>query len=179
MGACGKTESESYDSLDEMMQMHYSRIDVTVTNTFDEETSLKSEYVVSYSGERITVTYSVEKFSGLEIDGSLPGFKTTLKGEAVIENGEINVSGDEVELPLAVTKPAFTFRRNYFKNAKLTGVYFIADVKESGTSGFFGATLPATDMKVKATFLEVFHDMRITYTAAGGNEVEYKYTFTK
>lgn len=180
LGACGKSESDSdsYDSLDEMMKMSYSQIDVSVTDTFDENTSLTNEYRIRYSGERITVTYAVEKFSAFELDGPLPDFKTTLRGEAVIENGAIvSVNGDEVDIPLTVTKPGFTFKKKYFSDAKLTGAYFIADVKEPNR--FFDTDLPCTNMKVKATFLEVLHDIRITYTSASGSEVEYKYMFTK
>ncbi len=178
LGACGKSESDSYDSLDEMMKMSYSQIDVSVTNTFDENTSLKSEYKVSYSGNSITVTYEVEKFSAFELDGPLPGFKTTMKGEAVIENGTIvSVNGDEVDLPATVMKPGFTFKKKYFADATLTDAYFIADVKEPNR--FFDTNIPCSNMKVKATFLEVFHDIRITYTSERGSEVEYKYLFTK
>lgn len=178
LGACNKSESDSYDSLDEMMKVSYSQIDVSVTDTFDENTSLLSEYKISYSGKNATVTYAVEKFSALGLDDPLPGFKTTMRGEAVIENGEVvSVNGDKVELPVAVTKPGFTFKKKYFADAKLTGAYFIADVKEPNR--FFDADLSCSNMKVKATFLEVFHDMRITYTSASGSEVEYKYTFTK
>ncbi len=180
LGACSVNDSDSYDSLDEMMKMHYSGIDVSVTNTFDENTSLLSEYKISYSGESITVTYAVEKFSALDPDGPLSGFKTTMRGEAVIENGVIvSVGGDEVDLPVTVTSPGFRFKKDYFSNEKLTGVSFTADVKERCTSGFFGATLPCSNMKVKATFIEGFRDIRITYTSASGSEVKYKYTFTK
>ncbi len=178
LGACGKSKSDSYDSLDEMMKMHYSQIDVSVTDTFDENSSLKSEYKISDSGESITVTYAVEKFSFFELNGPLPDFKTTVRGEAVIENGAVvSVNGDEIELPLTVTKPGFTFKKKYFANAKLTDAYFIADVKEPNR--FFDTNISCSNMKVKATFLKVFHEIRITYTSASGSEVEYKYMFTK
>ncbi len=178
LGACTKSESDCYDSLDKMMKMSYSQIDVSVTDTFDENTSLTSEYNVSYSEKNITVIYVVEKFSALELDSPLPGFKTTIRGEAVIENGVIvSVNGDKVDIPMSVTKPGFTFKKKYFTDAKLTDAYFIADVKEPNR--FFDTNIPCSNMKVKATFLEVFHDIRITYTSDSGSEVEYKYMFTK
>ena len=166
-----------YDALNAMLDADYSQIVLTVTDTFDKNTSLTSEYTVKYSTDTITVTYTVERFNEASLDNPSTDIKTTLTGEAVIEDGAIvSRSGDDIKLPVDIAKPRLTFNKKYFENVNLTGVNLKADVKNA--DAFLGSQVSCTGMKVSATFLDVFYNINISYTSAGGNKVEYKYVFT-
>lgn len=168
--------NDSYDALNTMLHADYSQIAITVTNTFDADTVLKSEYTLTYAESSVTVTYQVERFSELSLDGATT-WKTTLTGEAVIENGTVvSTRGDDIGLTADIAEISLNFREEYFENVQLTGIFLIADVKDP--SGFFGSEVAGSDMKVDATFLNIFCDMNITYTATAGNQVEIQYNFT-
>ena len=172
--SCGKKgDSKKYDQLNSMLAVNYSQISLTVTDTFDDNTSLKSEYVFKYSESEITVEYSVERFSQLSLDASTE-FKTTFEGTAVIKDGKVT-GGEEVGLTAAMASPKFTFKEENFENITLTGVYLQADVKNVGA--FCGLALGCTDMKIYAEFLQIFYNIEISYTQ-DGNSVVYKYVFT-
>ncbi|MDE6676734.1 MAG: hypothetical protein K2K12_03355, partial [Clostridia bacterium] len=64
----------------------------------------------------------------------------------------------------------------YYKNVDLTAMFLKADNKNP--SGFMGSELSCTEMKVYATFLEIFYKIEITYRAETGNYVEYLYVFS-
>lgn len=176
LAACGSKSSE-YAALNEMLDVGYSKIEITVTETFEENLSLESKYTIEYSDSQITVGYTVEKFAELSINKPLADIKTTLKGEAVIQGGEIvSVEGDDINLSADIAKTGFAFKKKYFKNAELKSMYLKADVKN--VSGFMGTKLTCTNMKVDAFFMDAFDYINIMYTSAGGNAVEYRYNFT-
>lgn len=169
--------ADEYAKLNEMLNANYSQVVLTVTDAFDEDTSLKSEYVIKYSESSVTVNYTVEKFAESSLDNPSTDLKLTLIGEAVINDGVVvPVSGDDINLTPDIARTGFTFKGEYFENAELAGIYFTADVKNA--SAFLGSQLTCTGMKVEATFLEVFYDINVTYTSASGSRVEFNYVFT-
>lgn len=174
---CGKHRSKEYNELNAKLEFNYSQIVLRVTNTFDEESILTSEYTMKFSDDGMTVNYSVERFSELSIDSAAPA-KTKLVGEAMIADGKVTyVQGEEVNLDALTVGTGINFKESYFKNAELTGMYLKADVKNP--SGFMGSELTCTDMKVYATFLEIFYDIEIEYQAQNGNHVRYLYLFSR
>lgn len=182
LGACTKVDKDKdnsfvneYDNLNAMLNANYSQIEITVTDTFDENTSLKSDYIIKYSDSQIKVEYSVEEFAEVSLDGT-SDLITTLKGEAVIKDGAISFDGDKVGITADIAKLGLNFNENFFTNAQLTGNYFIADVEFA--SAFLGSAIECSSMKVNATFFEVFYDIQITYVSESGNNVEYTYIFT-
>ena len=179
LGACkpasSGTAADEYDDLNAMLNADYSQIVLTVTNTYDEDTSLKSEYTITYSETQITVEYSVERFVDISLDNPSKEIKTTLSGVAVIINDDISFNGDEVDITAEIAKPGLTFKKDYFKNAQLTGNYLIADVKNA--SAFLGSQLNCSDMKVNAIFLDMFYEIQISYISESGNKVEIEYLF--
>lgn len=175
-GGCDEKENKEYDELNAKLGLHYSQIVLTVTDSFGKEGTLVSEYVMNFSDGGMAVDYSVERFSELSLDTVSPA-KTTLTGEATVSDGKVTyVEGDEVNLDAVVAGTGLEFKEEYFENADLSGIYLKADVKNP--SGFMGSELNCTDMKVTASFLEVFYEIRINYTAENGNGVEYVYVFT-
>lgn len=169
------TENE-YDHINEMLNLNYSQINLTVTNEFAEDAILKSEYSMKFSDGGITVNYCVERFSSLSLDSTAP-IKTKHVGEATVSDGKINyVQGDEVNLDAVTEGIGLEFKEEYFDNIDLTGVYIFADVVNP--DGFFGSPLACREMKVKATFIEVLIDIKISYLTQDGNRVEYLYLFT-
>lgn len=178
LGACDSSSNipaNDFDKLNAMLHADYSRVVITVTDTFDENTSLTSEYAVNYSDDGITVNYVVEKFAELSLDDPQEDVKRVLRGEALIQGGAVvSVEGDDIGLTAEIAEMGFVFQEDYFENVELTGIQLKADVKEP--AAFFGLQMDCTDMKVAATFLDVFFDINITYTSASG-QVEYTYAF--
>lgn len=178
-GGCATEETPAnpaeYEELNAKLKLNYSQIVLTVTNEIDEKTVLNSEYTMKFSGGTTTITYSVEQLSELSLD-STASEKITLVGEAKVENGNVSyVSGDSANLDVLTAGAGLNFKKEYFANIDLTGVYLDADVTNPG--GFMGSALDCTEMKVYATFLVAFYDIKVTYTAQNGNHVEYLYTF--
>lgn len=177
-GGCGEKRGagKEYDELNAKLGLNYSQIVLTVKNSFDEDSVLTSEYTMKFSDGGMTVSYSVERFSEASLDSTVPA-KTKLTGEAVVAGGNVTYTqGEEVSLDAVTAGTGLNFKKEYFENIELTGVYLMADVKNP--SGFMGSSLTCTQMKVKATFLEVFYDIQITYRAQNGNFVEYLYVFS-
>lgn len=174
--SCKKSGNSGYDKLNDMLNANYSQIALTVTDTFDDESTLISEYIIKYSESEITVEYTVERFSSLSLDGTSDSFKTVLTGTAVIKDGSVT-GGEEVGITASIANPKLNFKSSYFGQAYLTDTSLLAEVKEP--SAFLGiAVSSCTDMKVNAKFSDVFSDIKVIYTQ-NGNKVEYKYVFTK
>lgn len=174
LGAC-TTASDEYAPLNAMLDLNYSKIILTVTDTFDDTASLTSEYEMEYSDGGVTVKYSVERFTEVSLDAPAANEKTTLTGTAQIKDGAVT-GGENVNLPATIADTGLTFKGEYFENAELEGTYLKADVKN--VSGFMGADIVCSDMKVFATFLDSFYNIRITYTGEKGNAVKCLYEFS-
>lgn len=177
-GACGESYDE-YATLNEMLNADYSQVVLTVTNTFDERTSLSSVYTIKYFGVTVTVEYAVEQFTKIDasLDGPAEDVITTLTGEMIIQGGVVTSrDGDDVNLTAEVAYIGLEFKEEYFANVELTGNYLKAEV--TNASAFLGSQLTCTDMKVYATFIEVFNEITVTYTSESGSLVEYDYIFT-
>lgn len=165
-----------YAELNAMLSRNYSQIVLTVTNTFGEETVLTDEYAMKFSDGSVNVKYSVERFTEISID-SAASEKTKIVGEAVVAGGEVTyVQGKEVNLDAVTAGAGLNFKEEYFENIDLTGNYLKADVRNP--SGFMGSELSCTEMKVYATFFNIFYEIKITYKAQNGNSVEYLYDFS-
>lgn len=168
--------NKKYDNLNSMLDLGYSKVKLTIINTFDEDTSLKSEYTINYSDSEITVSYKVEQFEELSLNSPLTDSKKTLTGEATIKDGVITTSGDKVEISANIATISLTFRKSYFSNVVFTTNSLTADVVKA--SDFLGSDIVCSDMKVKAVYVESFHNIGIEYTAESGTRVELTYNFT-
>ncbi len=180
------SKKDLYAPLNEMLAADYSKIGLTVTDTFD-GAYLKSEYNFLYADDgSVTLQYAVERFAELSLPGasegetpetSSDGMKVIYRGEAKIEDGKAVFSdGRQFSLPANIAQIGFTFKEEYFGNADLAGIYLKADVTDA--EAFWGSEISCSDMKISATFLDFFYDITITYTAEDGSGVEYLYTFT-
>lgn len=177
LGACAKRENDGdYSKLNKMLNADYSKVVISVTDTFDDDTVLESKYTVKYSKSEITVEYSVEEFNEISLDNPSSEVKTTLSGVAVIKNGKISYTGDVITLSESIATLEFTFKETYFKHIQMTDNKFFADVDD--VESFFGSKLSCSNMRVNATFNGVFEDIQITYTNESGNKIKYIYTFT-
>lgn len=177
LGGCGEKKDE-FSSLNEMFRADYSQIVLTVTDTFDEDTALKSEYVISRGDEGAVVDYAVERFAAFDLQGDLQTAspKTTLTGKATFKDGFlISMEGDEASLPRVIAT-GLTFKKEYFDNIELSSLYLRADVVDP--SGFLSSEIACNGMKVAATFLETFYEISVTYTSENGNFVEFQFDFT-
>ena len=175
-GGCTTVDSSKYDELNAKLNLDYSQIVLTVTNTYDEETVLTSEYTMKFIAGVVNVNYSVERFTEVSLD-SAAAEKTTLVGEALVMGEDvIYIEGDEVPLDAIAEGSGLDFKAVYFSNAEWTDGHFKADVNFPG--GFMGSSITCSEMKVSATFNEAFNEIKITYHSQAGHEVEYLYVFT-
>ena len=171
----GNSQSDEYQKLNDMLNASYSKIAITVTDTFIEEgVTLKSEYTLNYSESEITVNYKVERFAQISLDSPATDVKTTYTGTATIKDGKVT-GGEEVGLSADIAETGLTFKKEYFENATVTGVFMQAEV--SDTSAFLGSEVESNDMTVYAEFLNVFFNIEINYTQ-NKNKVKYEYVFT-
>lgn len=172
-----KPKDDEFEALNRMLAANYSEIRLTVTDTFDEDLFLKSEYTISYV-DGPAVSYKVERFTELDAaSGTLPAeTKNVLSGKATIKDGVVSVEGDDVGLTARALDRNFDFKEKYFGNIRLSGVYLYADVKTP--SAFLGREIVCTDMKLSATFLEVFYEIEIEYTSESGSAVNCRYQFS-
>ncbi len=176
--ACGGGDKPAYDhykAMDEMFNASYSKITVSVTNTFDVDTQLISSYEMLYSGDEITVKYSIERFTGISIDtGNME--KTVTDGTAKIKNGA--VVSDSAGMLEVVPDTKFSFKAEYFSNVNedIIDMYLQADVVNP--SGFMGTDIKCSDMKVNAEYFTEFKKMEINYKGESGNSVKINYNFT-
>lgn len=176
-GGGEEPEPDRYAALNEMLHAQYSQIELTVTDTFDEDTFLKSEFTFSFPSEGcIAVGYSAERFSEIGgLDELPPSVKTTISGEGEYRDGVL-VSDSGGLLPDRLAGAGLVFKEEYFGNAVFELARFRADVLSA--DGFLGiSAFRGSEMRVEATFVELFYDMEIVYTAEDGSRVEYLFAF--
>ena len=171
----GGENAGKYASLNEMLDADYSKITLTVKDTFDSELTLESVYVINY-GNPITVEYSVERLAEISIDNPSNNLKVNYNGTATIVDGVVE-GGEAIGLDASIASTGLCFKEEYFENASLTDMFLQADVKN--VAGFFGSNISCTGMKVYAEFFPALKNIEIIYTAQNGNKVEYKYVFTR
>lgn len=173
LGAC--KHDDGYGALNEMLDLGYSEIELTVTNDFGGGAVLTGEYVMTPAEGGVLVRYSVERFNTIDGDWNADEIKSAHTGEALVKGEEVTyLSGEEVTLPEGFAA-GLHFEKEYFGNADLTGNYLKADVVDA--DAFMGAEMNCTDAKVFATFLEAFYEIEVSYTGAAGNAVKYEYRF--
>ncbi len=170
-----KPAEDHFAALNEMLAADYTKIVLTVTDTFAEGDALTGKYTVTQTAEGKKVEYTVERFGELSLDGA-QGTKITLTGTATVKDGEIiAASGDKIDLPAGI-EGGFTFAEAYFSDVVFGEGSM--EAKVTNVSKFFGTDVSCTDMKVRAAFQETFTSLFIGYTAADGTKVEYSYAFT-
>ena len=176
LGGCSTDEGSKYDELNAKLDLNYSQIVLTVTNAYDDETVLTSEYTMKFIEDIVKINYSVERFAEASLDSAITE-KTTIVGEAVVMGSNVfYVEGEEVSLDALTDGTGLNFKKEYFANADLTDGSLKADVTNPG--GFMGSSFTCSDMKVNATFSEAFNEIKITYRSQSGHQVEYLYAFT-
>lgn len=177
--ACDKEKggtAEKYEALGRMFGHPYASIVVDVEETFGGET-LGSRYTLTRREEGLSVSYAVERFGKLSLEGSNPfSEKVTLRGEVLVTGtGAELLGGDDIGLTADDFKGGLTFREEYFGKPELTDMYLRADV--SDPDAFFGRA-GYTDMHVMATFLEFFNEIDLTCKTPSGGSAAFTFTFT-
>lgn len=177
LGGCTKKDPVNYDLLNEMVNAHYSQIELSVVDTFDEDTSLESTYTIIYGESSVTVNYSVELFAELSVGGNYTDMKEVKTGSAKFKDGMVvSIVGDNIGLTADVAQLNLSFAKSYFTNFLITDNYLSCDVKN--VKAFLGKQIACTDMQVTAVFFELFSSIKISYKSSSGSSVEYTYNFT-
>lgn len=178
LGACGSTNKNEYSFLNDMLDVCYSKVTLTVTDALgDEDITLESKYEISYSSNVITIEYKVERLAEISLDNPSAELKTVYQGTATITNGVVS-GGQDAGITVDTASTGITFNPKYFDNAILTNMSFKADVVN--TSAFMGAKISCDAMKVEALFMnDRFYDISIAYVTTDGDTVQYKYEFSR
>ncbi len=169
------TPYDHYDAINTMFNASYSKIAVTVTTTLDSDMELTSTYNMTYSGDEVTVNYSIERFTDISFDNASVE-KTVTTGVAKVKNGEI-ISDDKGMLDV-VPETKFSFKKEYFSNVNEAVIDMFLQADVTNPSGFMGIKTPCTDMKINAEYFTVFNKMEITYKGQDGISVKIDYVFT-
>lgn len=172
--SCNRGEIDPYDNLNAMLKSDYSEVKLSVSLDFGED-YLVSLYTVVRDGEKTVLSYSIDKFATV---GTEEVADAVIKdeGTAEIRDGKVYFDGEENgQVYGELINRGINFKASYFENAVMEKEYFKADVKN--VSGFVGAAINATDVKVYATFGTRFYTVKINYKNSGGNAVEYLYEF--
>lgn len=167
--ACGTV---GYDDLNDKLDLNYSAITLTVTDKYDEDTSLTSNYHMTFSDDKVTINYNIQRFAEISLDNPSESIKESISGTTVIKDGvvmsgDIGVSG--------VLPDGLDFKEEYFENAKLAKTSLFADVKDA--SAFLGTQVTCFGMRVNAAFGDAFNSITVTYKGERGNNVQYLYQF--
>ena len=136
-----------YDVLNGFTKQSYKKIQLDIT-TLTDDIELEANYTLTEK----KVEYSIEQLNLLPSDGNLnnisPNYKTTIQGNAIIENGKVTKLDDKsVNLPeYDELKGAFDFKESYFKNIQVDNGKFAADVVDA--SDFMDIDKTIGDMKI-------------------------------
>lgn len=172
-----KANEAYYDNLNEIIGQSYSEISLKVTNTFDEESKLVSDFVVTYGDNQAKVTYSVEELLPVSIEEANDWKKTTA-GTVLVVNGEITqVDGEAAQFPFEqLTDVGLNFSSEYFSDVQLNAGMFSGTV--TSPAAFFGVeSFSAKDMKVYVSYTDVCQYIMVNFTALDGSAVKYFYQF--
>ena len=160
----------------ELIEKPYSSVDVNIAVTTD-IAELSARYTVTQS----KVTYSIEQLNLLpsldNITDISPDHKTTVSGEAVVENGEVtDLSGNKVALPSGSELTGrFRFEESNLQNIVVGDGSLSADVISA--SAFYGTEVDMSDVKVKVEYSDTaVEKITVTYKTEKSS-VEAVYVF--
>ena len=169
-------QTSNVERIAELAAKSYSSITLDVTTVTD-GVRLSASYTLTQD----RVSYSIEKLNTFPTDGNAaelsPSYKTTLTGEAVIENGVLKtLDGEAVDLPsYDELRGGFHFDESNFKNVVDSATSFQADV--ISPSGFFGASVNVSNLKVSVSYSEsAITQIDLSYQTER-SAVQTQYTF--
>ena len=177
LAACGDNNGV-FNKINKLLEVNYSKVKINVTTDMN-GVELNGEYVLTF-GEGVTnVKFSYEELNGLSFEGDNGGFKNTVSGTAVVQNGVVISDSQEADLNTAhLDFTGLSFKQAYFKNVTSTSNEFEADV--TSPKGFIGnSQFDATNMHVKVVYTSsAIVQIVMTYVSAGGAEVSVTYVFS-
>lgn len=167
---CAQGSGETvYDTLNELMEIGYSDIQIEVVTRHDGE-SLTANYNLKSNGDNYKISYSYERLSLIEAgDGDIivpENRKTAYKGSVSVAEGNItSTEGDPLDLPLGFFwVKDFDFSKDNFTAVSERDGTFSAEVVHS--DAFSACLAQAENMKVNATYSsEAMKSLTISYRA--------------
>ena len=171
--------SSTLQDISKLLKVDYSEVTLNVT-TKTSDFTLKGIYTLTFAEGKTNVDYSFDRLNDLSLDGeNEDSYLTTVKGRAVVENGNVIEGDASVELPQELDFSGISFKQAFFKNYKMTGAKFEADVTDA--KGFTGnAGLICKNMHVTVLYSkESLSKLTITYLSENGSDVSITYLFTK
>ena len=171
-------QTSNLERIAELAAKSYSSITLDVTTVTD-GVRLSASYTLTQD----RVSYSIEKLNTVPTDGTAaglsPSYKTTLTGEAVIENGVLKtLDGEAVDLPsYDELRGGFRFDESNFSGVVDAASSYKANIARP--SDFFGASVEMIDPKITVKYTaEALSEIKITYRTDRAS-VETLYTFVK
>ncbi len=148
---------------------------LTVESTAHGE-KLTSSYVVDYTDDGYTVSYTYEFFKAIDILNPEDGCKGEKSGTAAVVNGEIaNIDGDDIDsLPNRLT---LLFSSDCLSDISLDDGYFKANVSDSARFIQQNSAEGAEDMAVEIVYTEAAFESIVISYAYNASQVILTYTF--
>jgi len=177
LGGC---VSQNMESLNEMAAQNYKQINLYVTTTFSDGTSLIDTFCVYFEENETKISYYIRRFAEIDVSLAEQEQITTTSGVAHIKNdGATEFDGEKADLPFEqIAKIPFVFSSDCFSNVKLTKTSFSASV--TNPAKFFGTeSFDASNMTVEVIFEENsrFKSVKVSYVADNGTSVNVEYSF--
>lgn len=164
---------EICEKLDALLDAEMNAVTVEIT-TVTEGITLKAEYAVS----KTAVSYSVERLNKLEGNEIPEEYKTTLSGNATIENGTVTkIDGDAIDLP-SYDQLTGNFSIKKENLAEIEEGEGSLKAKVLSPEAFLGAKVDAKDMTVSITYTDTaVTSLTLTYSTSTST-VTTVYTFS-
>lgn len=181
-----KEQNANLDTINSLLQSGYSKVTVNVT-TQNSKVTLVGVYNLTFDSNKTNVSYSFDKLNTFDIDDgnfSAPNsvWKTTVTGNAVIENGSIVEGDSTVDLPIdTLNFSGLSFKAENLAKVTMSNVKLQAEVKD--VKAFVGSdSFQCSNMSVTVLFsAQAISKIELTYTANDSNasNVTVVYLFTK
>lgn len=125
------TEKGKFDKLNKLIEKEYSLVDMSVKTTKDDLT-LNSSYKIKKEDASYRVTYSIEKYNELDLEGeNSPSSKTVKTGELLYNGNSVTViSGEDLNLSFSYFSISkFKVDENDFSSYELLDNSFKGTIK--------------------------------------------------
>jgi hypothetical protein len=188
--ACGEFTKDSktiYDTLNDMVDMDYQRVNLEVQTTMSGVT-LVNNFTSTKGTTSTVISYSVQELATFDIipggnEYEIPSEMIVKKtGTAIVQNGKIiEQNGDSVDISVvALQDLTINFKREYFNMAQETyeGGADVFKAEVINAKGFTGnANFNGTNMKITVRYGTALKSIIIDYVSDQGAQVKVIYNF--
>lgn len=134
------TEDPNYIFLSSLLNKNYNHVEISIKDTFSDNSVLNSSYIINTSGNNTEIDYSYETLNKITVSGNsvvIPdemkkvhtGKATYQNGTLVNNTGDINIKIDKLDIK------KINIDLSNFSNVSITSSSFTANVNKSSYLG--------------------------------------------